>query len=126
MAEDSIRLDKWLWHARFCKSRSLAQKLCEGGLVDHDGRPVTKSHQLVRPGDVLTIRFERVIRTVTVLAPGTRRGPAPEARLLYDEPSPPVPVGDPDRLRQGVRDHGSGRPTKRDRRVIDRFTEDDD
>ncbi|MEO5372842.1 MAG: RNA-binding S4 domain-containing protein [Alphaproteobacteria bacterium] len=90
MAEDGLRVDKWLWHARFCKSRSLAQKLCEGGAIDVNGRTVTKSHHTVRQGDTVTMRvergrFEQAERTVRVLALGTRRGPAPEARSLYEE-----------------------------------------
>lgn len=120
MSEDSVRIDKWLWFARFVKSRSLAQKLCESGRVDLNGRKVTRSHQMVRPGDVLTLRLEPWRRTVTVRAPGERRGPAPEAQTLYDEPEPPIRTAtDDDGL--GLRPRGAGRPTKRDRRAIDRL-----
>ncbi|MFN3077677.1 MAG: RNA-binding S4 domain-containing protein [Alphaproteobacteria bacterium] len=92
MTGDGMRLDKWLWFARFCKSRTLAQKLCEGGGVDVGGRLVTRCHHLIHPGDVLSIRQGNWQRTVTVVAPGVRRGPAPEARTLYEEPVPPVRI----------------------------------
>lgn len=82
---DSLRLDKWLWQARFVKSRSLAAALCEGGGVTLNGRPVDKAARTVRPGDVVAFPAGPWLRTVRVLALGGRRGPAPEARTLYDE-----------------------------------------
>lgn len=85
MEADGIRLDKWLWQARFFKSRSLASKLCAAGKVRVDGAVVTKAHYLVRVGNVLTFPQARDIRVVRIEALGTRRGPAPEARLLYAE-----------------------------------------
>ena len=85
MEADGIRLDKWLWQARFFKSRSLASKLCAAGKVRVDGAVVTKAHFLVRVGHVLTFPQARDIRVVRIEALGTRRGPAPEARLLYAE-----------------------------------------
>jgi len=93
MSDDSIRLDKWLWQARFFRSRAIAARLCAGGRVRIDGAVVEKAHFQVRPGQVLTFPQARRIRVVRVLALGTRRGPAAEARQLYDELSdaPPVP-----------------------------------
>lgn len=93
MSEGAIRLDKWLWQARFVSSRAIAARLCTKGRVRIDGQRVKKPHFLVRPGQVLTFPQAQIIRVVRVLAIGTRRGPAPEARLLYDEISdaPPVP-----------------------------------
>lgn len=88
-----IRLDKWLWHARFFRSRSLAAAAC-GGRMRLNGQPVAKPAQPVRPGDVLTFVQADRVRVVRVLAPGTRRGPAPEAQALYDDLSPP-PEADP-------------------------------
>jgi ribosome-associated heat shock protein Hsp15 len=85
-----LRLDKWLWFARFTRTRSLAAKLCASGAVTIDGAVVLKPGHLVRVGDVVTLRIGRVLRRVSVLALGTRRGAATEARLLYDEPTPPV------------------------------------
>ncbi len=93
MSEDGIRLDKWRWQARFFRSRAVAARLCAKRRVRIDGAVVKKAHFLVRPGHVLTFPQERRIRVVRVRALGTRRGSAPEARMLYDELSdaPPVP-----------------------------------
>jgi ribosome-associated heat shock protein Hsp15 len=85
----SLRLDKWLWFARFAKTRSLAAKLCADGCVTVCGAAVSKAGHPLRIGDVLTVRQGRVLRRITVLALGARRGPPAEARLLYDEREPP-------------------------------------
>ncbi len=85
MTEDSIRLDKWLWQARFFKSRATASRLCARGRVRIDGGVVRKAHAAVRPGHVLTFPQARVIRVVRIVALGDRRGPAPEARALYED-----------------------------------------
>ena len=84
-AGSASRLDKWLWYARFFKTRGLAQKACETGRIRVNGQRVTKAHRSVGPGDVLTFVQGRVVRIVRVLAVAERRGPAPEARLLYEE-----------------------------------------
>jgi ribosome-associated heat shock protein Hsp15 len=89
-----LRLDKWLWFARFARTRSLAAKLCGSGLVTVGGAAVAKPGYLVRPGDIVTVEQGRNIRRVTILALGTRRGPPAEARLLYAEPEPPQARGD--------------------------------
>lgn len=81
--EDGIRLDKWLWHARFFKSRSLASRVCAKGRVRIDGQVVRKAHYLVRIGSVLTFPQAKEIRVVRVEGLGTRRGPAVEAQTLY-------------------------------------------
>lgn len=86
-----IRLDKWLWHARFFKSRSLAARLCAAGGVRIGGAPVARANHAVKPGDVLTFAQGGHIRVVRVKAIGARRGPAPEARALYEDLSPPSP-----------------------------------
>jgi len=85
-----IRLDKWLWHARFAKTRALAAKLCEGG-VRIDGVPTYKPGASVRPGHVLTFALGRHVRVIELVAVGTRRGPAEEARTLYRDLAPPAP-----------------------------------
>jgi ribosome-associated heat shock protein Hsp15 len=82
------RLDRWLWCARFVKSRSLAAKLCTGGRVTLGGVAIAKAHHPVRVGDRLTLRLLRVERQVEVRALAARRGPAPEARALYVETAP--------------------------------------
>ena len=76
--EERLRIDKWLWHARFYKTRSLAQRAAESGLIRLNGNRLDKSSTVVAPGDVLTLPRGR-----EVLALGTRRGPAPEAQALY-------------------------------------------
>jgi ribosome-associated heat shock protein Hsp15 len=85
-----IRLDKWLWHARFAKSRSLAAKLCEDG-VRVDGNLIVKAGATVRPGQVLTFALGRYVRVIELVAIGDRRGPAEEARMLYRDLAPPTP-----------------------------------
>jgi ribosome-associated heat shock protein Hsp15 len=108
----AIRLDKWLFHARFAKSRTLAAGLITGQGVRVNGLRVAKPAHLVGPGDVLTFALGARVQVVRVLAPGTRRGPAPEAQALYDDLSPPPPPPDlsrPDPV-------PGGRPSARDRR----------
>ncbi|MEZ5911346.1 MAG: RNA-binding S4 domain-containing protein [Paracoccaceae bacterium] len=80
-----IRIDKWLWHARFFKTRALAARAAEGGHIRLNGQRVTKPAHLVGPGDMLTLPGAGGVRLVRVLAVGIRRGPAPEAQTLYDE-----------------------------------------
>lgn len=82
----SDRLDKWLWHARFVKTRGLAQKLIARGQVLLNGVPVTKTSATVRAGDTLAVTFGPVQRRLTVRGVAARRGPPEEARMLYDEP----------------------------------------
>jgi ribosome-associated heat shock protein Hsp15 len=88
----TLRLDLWIWYARLAKTRSLAARLCAGGLVVLNGRVVAKPNQKVRPGDVVTLPQGRMRREVAVLALGARRGPAAEARALYAERRPPEPL----------------------------------
>ncbi len=113
-----LRLDKWLWFARFFKTRSLAAKICNGGVVRCSGTVVSKAHFAVKPGDVLTFPQGRHIRVIKVLALGSRRGPAEEARALYEDLSPPAPETAMD---VPGRPTGLGRPTKRDRRALERL-----
>jgi ribosome-associated heat shock protein Hsp15 len=87
----ALRLDKWLWFARFARTRSLAAKLCASGLVTLGGEAVAKPNRAVRIGDVLAIPQGRVVRTVQVRALGARRGPPAEARLLFEEVADPAP-----------------------------------
>lgn len=80
---DRIRLDKWLWQARFFKSRSLSATYVEAGHVRLNGVHVVKAAQAVGPGDVLTLPLGSGVRVVEIVACGSRRGPAPEAQGLY-------------------------------------------
>lgn len=125
----SIRADKWLWYARFFKSRTLAGKVVEGGRLRVSGVKVAKASAGVRVGDVLTFVQGRDVRVIRVLALGTRRGPASEAQTLYADLEPPaaraaMPKAPPP---PGAnRPKGSGRPTKRERRELDRLHGRDD
>lgn len=80
----ALRLDKWLWMARFCKTRSLAQGFAEKGRIRVNGRVVEKPHALVRPGDVLTLPLPKGVCVVRILALPQRRGPAAEAQAGYE------------------------------------------
>lgn len=109
---ETQRLDQWLWHARFFKTRSLATKLVSGGHVRVDGTRVSKPAHALRPQVTLTFPQAKRIRVVRVEALSTRRGPAPEAQALYTDLSP-----EPEEKRPpNPRFEGKGRPTKKDRR----------
>ncbi|MBI4255792.1 MAG: RNA-binding S4 domain-containing protein [Candidatus Rokubacteria bacterium] len=117
---DSLRVDKWLWAARVFKTRSLAQAACDGGKVDVNDQ-AAKPSKAVRPGDRLriTLRLGRR-RILNVVALDERRGPAAAARALYEDLTPP----EPPRTRAApppYRPPGAGRPTKRERRDIQRL-----
>ena len=109
--DPTIRVDKWLWHARFFKTRSLATKLVAGGHLRINSRRVSKPAQMVVPGDVLTFSQARAVRVIKVLAISERRGPASEAQTLYEDLSPPK-----DSVPPAPRYEGKGRPTGKDRR----------
>lgn len=111
---DRLRIDKWLWFARLTKTRTLAQKLVTTGRVRVNREKRDNAARLVKIGDVLTIALGSGVRVVRILALATRRGPAAEAQRLYDDLTPaPSPVS--------PAPASKGRPTKRDRRNIDRF-----
>jgi len=86
----SIRLDKWLWHARFCKTRGVAAKLVAGGAVRVNAERVQKPATPLRVGDGVTFAQGQTVRVLRVRALGVRRGPAPEARGLYDDLAEPA------------------------------------
>jgi ribosome-associated heat shock protein Hsp15 len=111
------RLDKWLWFARVLKSRTLAAKLVAEGHVRINGVRADAPAKAVAPGDVLTISLERAVKVFRVVSGGSRRGPYEEARLLYEDLSPPPPPRTPGALFPR-RAPGAGRPTKRERRSL--------
>ncbi|MBL6928663.1 MAG: RNA-binding S4 domain-containing protein [Rhodospirillales bacterium] len=123
MGGAGIRIDKWLWFARFFKSRTLAGKRCAAGRVRINGVPIAKSHQTVQPGDILTFPQGHDIRVVEILETGTRRGPASEAQTLYKDLEPPQKRSANAHAKpsSALREPGAGRPTKADRRAIDRL-----
>jgi ribosome-associated heat shock protein Hsp15 len=134
---EAQRLDRWLWFARVTKSRSLAAGLIADGKVRVNRARVTKPSQTIKIDDVVTIAVHRHVRVLRMRDPGVRRGPAQEAVLLYEDLTPPaeptVAAADataeegatgPASIPQAEapkRDAGSGRPTKRDRRSLDRL-----
>jgi ribosome-associated heat shock protein Hsp15 len=118
-APTSMRIDKWLWAARAFKTRSLASDACDGGKVDVNGEAAKPSKQL-RGGERIEITVVGGRRILKVLGLSDRRGPATEARTLYEDLTPPAPPRLP-RARPPYRPPGAGRPTKRERRAIDRL-----
>ncbi|MBO6504556.1 MAG: RNA-binding S4 domain-containing protein [Kordiimonadaceae bacterium] len=121
----TLRLDKWLWQARFFKSRSLAAAQCRARKVRVNGNLCSKASVAVQVGDVLTFPKAGDIRVIEVVALGTRRGPATEAQTLYTDLTPPKPEAGRDEVEAApagpVRLPGSGRPTKAERRATDRL-----
>lgn len=124
-ALDKMRLDKWLWAARFFKTRSLATQAIDHGRVKLNRERVKPARE-VKPGDRLDVRLGDADWTLTVRALAMQRGPAPVAQALYEEDS-----ASHARRQQQLRDRKlaarpeaaiKGRPTKRDRRQIHRFT----
>jgi ribosome-associated heat shock protein Hsp15 len=114
------RIDRWLWFARLLKSRTLAAAFVNSGKLRLNGERVAKASRAVKAGDVLTFPLGEHVRVLKVLDPGFRRGPAPEARGLYEDLSPPQPRAlAPER--PAPREAGSGRPTKKERRQTDSF-----
>jgi len=113
-----IRLDKWLWHARFFKTRSLSAKQVSGGHVRVNSEKAYKPAHVVTEGDVLTFPQGHEIRVVRIAGIGERRGPASEARALYEDLTPPRETPEP---------HGrtGPRPTKKDRRDMTAFKDGD-
>lgn len=119
-----MRLDKWLWAARFFKTRSLAQAAIAGGKVKLDGERVKPAKE-VAPGDGLTIRIGEFEWTVTVKALSDKRGPAEAARKLYEEDEASrarraAQVADR-RAHASIWGERKGRPTKQERREMDRW-----
>ena len=115
-----MRLDKWLWAARVFKTRSLAGTACDGGKVDVNDQ-AAKPAKVVRPGDTIRVTLPQGRRRILKIAAlDDRRGSAAVARTLYEDLTPP----EPPRARWApppLRPPGSGRPTKRERRALDRL-----
>lgn len=124
MDEERVRIDKWLWAARFFKTRSLAAKAVSGGHVHLNGNRV-KPARPVQVGDELVIRRGEVEFTVQILALSDRRGPAKIARTLYEESAESIAAREAAReerrLIRAAAPRPQGRPDKRDRRRIRKF-----
>lgn len=117
----TLRIDKWLWYARFCKTRSLAQKHCASGDIRINGHAVRKPNASVKIGDEVSATLGSMQRTVVIVALPVRRGPASEAVKTFTEAEPPIRLVMPDQRSPLYRMPGSGRPTKRERRALEAF-----
>lgn len=121
---NEVRIDKWLWAARFYKTRSLAQQMVEGGKVHVDGQRV-KASKPVRVGQVIVLRQGEVQREVEVLALAEKRGSAPQAALLYQETQDSIArreqVSAERRAAIVSAPHPDHRPDKKARRDLRRF-----
>jgi ribosome-associated heat shock protein Hsp15 len=121
---DRVRLDKWLWAARFFKTRSLATEAVDGGKVDVNGARA-KPAKLIGPGDEIRVRVGPQLFVVTVKDTAERRGPASVARELYDETPESVAAreraAEQHRLAATTFDFDEGRPSKKDRRELRKF-----
>jgi len=124
-----MRLDKWLWAARFFKTRSLAQQAIAAGRVKLDDARVKSSHE-IKPGNSLAIRVGDFEWRITVKELSDKRGPAEQAKKLYQESEESRVERE---RRKDLRRWGAepastlkGRPTKRDRRTLEKFTQSDD
>ena len=124
MDSDRQRIDRWLWHARVVRSRQAAAALAASGRVRVNGQRVDAASRTVRPGDVVTVTLDHSVRVLKVLGFAERRGSAEDARILCEvmEDGRQLPTLADVTTR---RDPGAGRPTKRARRDIDRFTGND-
>ena len=123
---DRQRIDKWLWHARVVRTRSAAAALAASGHVRLNGQRVDAASRAVRSGDVVTVALDRTVRVLKVAGFAERRGAAAAARALYDDLAPATgrpAVAEP---APAMREPGAGRPTKRERRAIDRLHGEDD
>lgn len=121
VAEGRQRIDKWLFFARVIKSRALGAKLAQSGRVRVNGTKIEQASYAVKPGDVLTLTLDRRILVYRVIDCGERRGPAEEARRLYEDMSQGTEQSGerlPDVI-EPLRDVDSQRPTKRQRRETD-------
>ena len=129
---DRQRIDKWLWHARVVRTRSAAAVLAASGHVRVNGQRIEAASRGVRVGDVVTVSLDRSVRVMKVASFAQRRGGPEAARALYENlaadgaaaPGPlsgPGPLPEPRMGQAPERDRGAGRPTKRERRELDRL-----
>ncbi len=123
--DNQLRVDKWLWYARFFKTRSSATRYVNSGHLRINSSRVKKANSLVKSGDILTFLLASRVRVLKVLLLTTKRLSAKEARFLYHDMSPTSETKKNVKVQltgTGRRMPGSGRPTKRERRRLERFT----
>jgi len=118
---DRQRVDKWLWHARVVRTRQAAAALVTSGHVRINARRIDAASRPVRPGDVVTVALDRAVRVLKVLGFAERRGSAEDARSVCEDMTPPAAAPSREPPPPAVREAGTGRPTKQDRRAIDRL-----
>ncbi|NVO17166.1 MAG: RNA-binding S4 domain-containing protein [Rhodoplanes sp.] len=118
------RIDKWLWHARVVRTRSAAAALAAGGQVRVNGARIDAASRPVKLGDVVTIALDSRVRVLAVTGFAERRGSATDAQVLFRDEAPPA-AATPAEASPAVREPGAGRPTKRDRRSLDRLRGDE-
>ena len=114
----TVRVDAWIWGVRLAKTRSAATELCRAGHVRVNGKPAKASMQ-VQPGDEVRVQTPAGLRIVRVRSALNKRVGASIAVGAFDDLTPVVPVHE--RVVQGVRERGAGRPTKQDRRRLQRL-----
>jgi ribosome-associated heat shock protein Hsp15 len=119
VADSGVRVDSWLWAIRVFKTRSAATTACRAGHVRVAGERA-KAAQIVRPGDEVRVRISGFDRILVVVQPLAKRVAAPVAATAYLDTSPPLPTPEEVALAPR-RDRGAGRPTKRERREIDKL-----
>jgi len=123
---ESQRIDKWLWAARIVKTRTLASKSVSGGIVRINGARVTKPSKAIQIGDVITFVLRGDVRIFGVNGFSPKRGPYEQAKLLYEDLTPPKPspseANAEKMLTPALREKGSGRPTKKQRRDLTAWT----
>jgi ribosome-associated heat shock protein Hsp15 len=118
---DRQRIDKWLHHARVVRTRTSAATLVDEGQVRLNGERVGANSQPVKLGDVLTIALDRSVRVMKVNGFAERRGDAAAASVLFEDLTPKPDASPPREVGAGEREAGAGRPTKQERRAIDRL-----
>ncbi|MBT5799684.1 MAG: RNA-binding S4 domain-containing protein [Alphaproteobacteria bacterium] len=126
MTQDAVlRLDKWLWYARFFKTRTQATKIIQSSKLRINGELTNKPHRAAVIGMVLTFQQGDRIRVIKIVAMGSGRGPATEAATLYEDLSPVIAQSNKDsrtpKMSFEMRQTGAGRPTKKHRRETERL-----
>jgi ribosome-associated heat shock protein Hsp15 len=124
LSDERQRIDKWLWHARVVRTRSAAAALVTKGHVRVNGERSEAASRPVKPGDVITVALDRTVRVLKVTGFAERRGDAQAARILFQDLTPASPRAAAAAPAAGERDPGSGRPTKQERRALDRLRRD--
>ena len=130
MTTERQRIDRWLWHARVVRTRPAAAALANGGRVRLNGERIDAASRVVKAGDVVTVALDRTVRVLRVTGFAERRASAEQTRGLYEDMAPrsgATGTGDSELIAANpTRDSGSGRPTKRDRRDLDRWLREDE